>query len=68
MGPGAGHVWPQGYNLNNLGRGSLEKAMLQIPNAWAFWFQTRKFLKVYPIVVYVKTSGPRAEPLLTPGQ
>ena len=28
--PGAGHFWPQGYNLNKLGRGPLDDASHQI--------------------------------------
>ena len=31
--PGAGPFWPQGYNLNNLGRGLLCEAMYQISKA-----------------------------------
>ena len=58
--------WPQGYNLNNLGRGPLGEAMYQISKAQAFWFQIR-FLKVFSISLY-KTCwtrgganfGPRA--------
>ena len=44
---GWGQFWPQGYNLNNLGRGTLDEATYQISRTWAFWFQTR-FLKVFP--------------------
>ena len=29
---GRSHFWPQGYNLNNLGRGRLDKAVYQIAN------------------------------------
>ena len=29
--PGAGQFWPQGYNLNKLGRGLLGDATYQIP-------------------------------------
>ena len=38
--PGAGHFWPQGYNLNKLGRDPLGDSRLQ-----AIWFQTGRFLK-----------------------
>ena len=44
--PRWGHFWPQGNNLNNLGRGPLGEAMYQISKAKAFWFQIRRFLKV----------------------
>ena len=33
---GRGHFWPQGYNLNNLGRGPEDKAIYQISKALAF--------------------------------
>ena len=45
---GRGQFWPHGYNLNNLGTGSIDKAVYQISKTWAFWFQTRRFLKVFP--------------------
>ena len=41
-----GHFWPQGYNLNNIGRGLLGEAMYQISKALAFWFQIRRFLNL----------------------
>ena len=47
--PGQGHFWPQGYNLNKLGRGALDKATYQISEASAFWLQKRGLLKVFPI-------------------
>ena len=46
--------WPKGYNLNNLGRGPLDEATDQISKTWAFWFQSRRFLNVFPMLVYVK--------------
>jgi len=33
--PGAGSFWPQGQNLNNLGRGPLDDASYQICKPWA---------------------------------
>ena len=37
MGPWAGAFFgPKGYNLNNLDRGPLDKAVYQISKAWAF--------------------------------
>ena len=38
-----GHFLPQGYNLNNFGRGPLDKASYQISKTWAFCLQTRRF-------------------------
>ena len=40
---------PQGYNLNNLGRGSLDDATYQISKAWAFYLQTIRFFKFWLI-------------------
>ena len=51
---GWGQFWPQGYKLNNFGNGPLGEATYQISKTWAFWFQTRRFLNVFPIKVYVK--------------
>ena len=31
--PGRVHFWPEGYNLNNLGKDQLDEAILQISNA-----------------------------------
>ena len=45
---GRGQFLPQGYNLNNLARGSLDKAVYQISKGWAFLFQTRRFFKGFP--------------------
>ena len=36
--PGRGHFWPQGYNLNILGRSSLDDATYQISKAWGVYF------------------------------
>ena len=41
---GRGHFWPQGYYLNNIGRGPLGDATYQISQLYALWFQ-RRFLK-----------------------
>ena len=60
--------WPQGNNLNNLGRGPLGEAMYQISNAQAFSFQIRRFFKIFSIKGYVKYVGPGAGPFLAPGQ
>ena len=65
---GGAFLWPQGYNLNNLGRGPLGEAMYQISNPRAFWFQIRRFLKFFPIWVFVKQVTPDAGPFLTPDE
>ena len=65
--PGWGHFWPQGNNLNNLGRGPPGEAMHQISKAWAFCFQTKRFLKFFPVWLYVKEVTPGAGPFLPQG-
>ena len=62
--PEEGHFGPQGYKLNNLGRGPLDEAMYQITKTPAFWFQIRRFLKVFSIEVYVKHVSPRTWTIL----
>ena len=46
---GRGHFGPQGNHFQNFGRGPLDDAIYQISKTWAFWFRTRRFLKVLPI-------------------
>ena len=62
---GWGHFWPQGYNLNNLGRGPLDEASYQIAKTWALWFQRRRFLKIFPMCL-CKTLGPRGGAIFGP--
>ena len=66
-GPRAGPLLPQGYNFNNFGRGPLNKATYQISKAWAFWFQTRRFLKGFPCMGLCITCASGAGPFLCPG-
>ena len=40
---GWGHFWPQGLNLNKLGRGSLGDATYQISSFFGLSFQTGRF-------------------------
>ena len=47
--PRARPILTPGYNLNNPGRGPLDKVVYQISKGWAFLFQTRRFFKVFPI-------------------
>ena len=54
----AGPILTPGYNLNNLGRGPLDKAVYQIQKTRAFWFQTRRFLNVFPYKGLYKTCDP----------
>ena len=67
LAPGRDHFWPKSYNLNNLGKGLLDEATYQISKTWAFWFQSRRFLKVFPMLVYVKYVDPWAGIFLAPG-
>ena len=55
----------QCYNLYNLGKGLLDDARYQISKALAFEYQTRRFLNVFSIQVYVKQMSPRAGPFFT---
>ena len=52
---------------NYLGRGPLCEAMYHLSKAWAFCFQTRRFLKFFSIWVQVKQVTPGAGPFFTPG-
>ena len=58
LAPGHGHFWPLGYNLNNLARGPLDEAAYQISKTCTFWFQTRRFFKVFPYKGVCKTCDP----------
>ena len=46
--PRRGHFWPQGHNLNKLGRGLLVDATYQISSLYAVLFQTRRFFHIFP--------------------
>ena len=56
---GAGPFWPQGHDLNKLGRGLLDDATYQISRLNVLWFQRRRVLHVFPISAYVKHVTPR---------
>ena len=55
------------FTLSIFGRGPADKATYQISKTWAFWFQTGRFLKVFPIWFYVKHVNPGAGPFLPQG-
>ena len=65
--PGASQFWPQGYNLNKLGRGSLGDASYQISTLYALWFQTRRFFHGFPYISLCKQCDPVAGPFSAPG-
>ena len=44
--PAWGYFWPHGYNLNKFSRGLLGYATYQTSRLYAFWFQTRRLLKL----------------------
>ena len=48
-----GHFWPQGHNLNKLGRGALDDATHQISRPCGF----RDFFK-FPYISLCKTCDP----------
>ena len=59
MTPGWGQFWPQGHNLNKLGRGLLGDATYQISRLFAMWIsQEDCFHVVFPIKAYVKDVTP----------
>ena len=58
--PGAWPFWPQGSNLNKLGRGPPDDASYQISRLYALWGQTRRFFMCFPIKAYVKPVTPEA--------
>ena len=52
---GPGHFWPQGHNLNKLGRGLLGILV------------SEKIFHVLPLSAFVKHVTPGAGPFLVPG-
>ena len=42
-----GNFWPQGHNVNKLGRGPLLDATYQISRLYALLFQTRRFFQCF---------------------
>ena len=65
--PGTGSVWPQGHNLNKLGRGPLGNATYQISRIEALRFQTRRFFHVFPKIGLCKKCDPGAGHIWPPG-
>ena len=57
--PGAGHFWPQGYNLNKLSISSLGDASYQISRLKALWFQTRRFFSFFSLYKHMYTIRPQ---------
>ena len=66
MSPQGGAIFGSRAITNNLGRGPPGEAMYQISKAWAFCFQTRRFLKCFPDMGLCKTSDGGAGPFLIP--
>ncbi|MCG8046500.1 MAG: hypothetical protein N0E48_12815, partial [Candidatus Thiodiazotropha endolucinida] len=56
---GRGHFGLQGYNLNNFGRGSLDKATFYIPNIkdLGLLVSDKKIFKPFPYISLCKTRG-----------
>ena len=61
-----GHFWPQGYNLNKLGRSLLHDTTYQKSRLWALWFQTRRFVHVAPYISLFKHVIPGDRPFFGP--
>ena len=62
---GWGHFYPQGHDLNKLGRGPPGDAKYQISRLYAIWFQTRRFFMFYYISLR-KTCDPRGGAIFGP--
>ena len=57
--PGVGQLWPQGQNLNKLGRGSLGHAAYQISRMLRnYGFRRQEDFHVFPFIGLCKTCGP----------
>ena len=61
------NFWPQGDNLNKLGRCPLGEATYQISRLYALCFQTRRYVMFFSVQVYVKHVIPWARPVLAQG-
>ena len=60
------HVWPHGYNWNNLGKGPLE-FICRISKAYAFYsFKQDYFSKFLAVWVYVKQVIPSGWAIFDP--
>ena len=67
MTPGAGHFWPQGYNLNKLGRDSQGDASHKYQGSRHCGFRQEDFFHVSPYISLCKTYDHGAGPFLAPG-
>ena len=52
--PEAGHLWPQGYNLNKL----LDDTTYQKSRLYALWFYTRRIFHIAPYLNLCKICDP----------
>ena len=55
VGPGRGHFWPHGYNLNNLGRGPLDEAI----KGSGLLVSGKKIFEGFLYISYVKHVDPK---------
>ena len=61
--PGRSHFWPQGYNLNNLGRSPLDEVTYQRPGPSGL---VKKIFKGFPYVSLCKTCCPLSRAIFGP--
>ena len=61
----AGYFWPQWHNLNKLGRGPLDDAMLYVPNIKGF--RKEDYLNVFSNISLCKTCDTGARPFWPKG-
>ena len=67
MTPDVGPFLHHGYNLNNLSRGLLDKAMYLKKDTLGPFVSDKKIFKVFPYMILCKTSDPRAGPFFSLG-
>ena len=64
--PGEGHFWPQGDNLNKLGRSPLGDATYKYHGFRTYGFR-QEYLNVFPYISLCKTCDSGAGPFLDQG-
>ena len=58
MTPGRGHFWPQGHNLNKIGRGPRGDATLPHIKALSLMVSDEKIFPFFPYISLCKTNDP----------
>ena len=66
MTPDVGPFLHHGYNLNNLSRGPLDKAMYLKKHTLGPFVSDNKIFKVFPYMILCKTSEPQGRTIFQP--